>query len=172
MFQVYSNDSLLYLCIYLLHPVYSMGSLSCLNLCNSMNCSSSVHGIFQVRILEWATIFYSGYLPDPEIELVSLECPALAGGFLYHWATWETHIYIWVCVYIYTYIFIYIYIFVFRFFSIRCYYKILNIVHSAISRSLLFILYVVVCTYYSLPLSPSVTISLHSMSVSLFLVWK
>ena len=30
-----------------------------------------------------------GDLPDPGIESVSLASPALAGGFLYHWATWE-----------------------------------------------------------------------------------
>ena len=48
-----------------------MGALSCLNLCNSITYSSSVRGIFQVRILEWAAIFYSGDLPDPEIEPVS-----------------------------------------------------------------------------------------------------
>ena len=35
---------------------------SCLALCNSMNCSppgSSVHGIFQARILEWVAISFS-----------------------------------------------------------------------------------------------------------------
>ena len=34
----------------------------CLTLCNSMDCSlpgSSVHGIFQARILEWVAIFFS-----------------------------------------------------------------------------------------------------------------
>ena len=34
---------------------------SCLTLCNPMDCSlsgSSVHGIFQARILEWIVIFY------------------------------------------------------------------------------------------------------------------
>ena len=39
---------------------------------------SSVHGILQARILEWAAISFSRDLPDPGIELVS---PALAGGF-------------------------------------------------------------------------------------------
>ena len=37
---------------------------------------SSVHGIFQARILEWVAI--SGDLPDPGIEP---ESAALAGGF-------------------------------------------------------------------------------------------
>ena len=39
---------------------------------------SSVHGILQARILEWAAISFSRDLPDPGIELM---CPALAGGF-------------------------------------------------------------------------------------------
>ena len=41
------------------------------NSCESMNCSllaPSVHGIFQLRILEWV-------LPDPGIKLTSLESP-------------------------------------------------------------------------------------------------
>ena len=53
---------------------------SCPTLCDPMECSppgSSVHGILQVRILEWvAKIPSLGDLPDPEIELAS---PALAG---------------------------------------------------------------------------------------------
>ena len=46
-----------------------------------MDCNlpgSSVHGISQARILEWATISFSGDLPSPGIEPLS---PALAGGF-------------------------------------------------------------------------------------------
>ena len=42
---------------------------SCLTLCNPMDCSppgSSVHGIFQARVLEWVTISFN--LPDPGIE--------------------------------------------------------------------------------------------------------
>ena len=59
---------------------------------------SSVHGIFQARILEWVATFYSmgfprqeywsglplstpGDLSDPGTEPVSLVSPALAGGF-------------------------------------------------------------------------------------------
>ena len=48
---------------------------SCLTLCHSMDCSppcSSVHGILQVRILEWVAIPFSGDLPDPRIKLMSL----------------------------------------------------------------------------------------------------
>ena len=38
---------------------------------------SSVHGILQVRTLEWVAISY----PDPEIKPMSLASLALAGGF-------------------------------------------------------------------------------------------
>ena len=43
----------------------------CLTLCNPMECSqsgSSVHGIFQARILEWVAISFSRGFPDPGIE--------------------------------------------------------------------------------------------------------
>ena len=39
---------------------------SCLTLSNPMDCSlpgSSIHGIFQARVLEWGAIAFSGYLP-------------------------------------------------------------------------------------------------------------
>ena len=42
---------------------------------------SSVHGIFQTRILEWVSIPPPGDLPDPGIEPTFLMSPALAGGF-------------------------------------------------------------------------------------------
>ena len=64
----------------------------CPTLCDPMNCSlpgSSVHGILQVRILDWEKKKKKEYwiglpsppprdLPDPGIEPLS---PALAGGF-------------------------------------------------------------------------------------------
>ena len=43
----------------------------CPTLCDPMDCSlpgSSVHGIFQVIVLEWIAISFSGNLPDPGIE--------------------------------------------------------------------------------------------------------
>ena len=46
-----------------------------------MDCStpgSSVHGIFQARMLEWVAISFSRDLPDPRIELAS---SAVAGRF-------------------------------------------------------------------------------------------
>ena len=45
-----------------------------------MDCSpqgSSVHGIFQTRILEWVAISCSRALPDPGMERAS---PVLGGG--------------------------------------------------------------------------------------------
>ena len=57
---------------------------SCPTLCDPMHCSlpgSSVHGILQVRILEWVVVAPPGDLPDPGIKLVSLISPALAGKF-------------------------------------------------------------------------------------------
>ena len=44
---------------------------SCLTLCDPMDCSllgSSVHGIFQARILEWVAIFFSRGSSDPGIK--------------------------------------------------------------------------------------------------------
>ena len=55
-----------------------------LSLCNPMDCSlsgSSVHGIFQTRILEWLPFSSPGDLPDPEIKPAFLASPALAGRF-------------------------------------------------------------------------------------------
>ena len=57
---------------------------SCPTLRDSVDCSlsgSSVHGIFQARILEWVAISYSRDLPDPGMEPVSLVSPALADRF-------------------------------------------------------------------------------------------
>ena len=58
-----------------------------------MDCSwpgSSVHGIFQARILEWVFSFPSPRdLPDPGIEPASLASPTLASGFFTTSATWE-----------------------------------------------------------------------------------
>ena len=46
-------------------------ALLCPTLCDTMDCSlpgSSVHGIFQARIMEWVGISYSRDLPNPGIE--------------------------------------------------------------------------------------------------------
>ena len=55
--------------------------LSCVWLCDPMDCSppgSSVHGIFQARILKWVAFSLPGDLPSPGINHAS---PALTGGF-------------------------------------------------------------------------------------------
>ena len=55
-----------------------------LNDCNPIDSGlpgSSVHKIFQARILEWITISSSRDLPDPGIKPTSPSSPALAGGF-------------------------------------------------------------------------------------------
>ena len=65
-----------------------LSSQSCLTLCDPMDCSlsgSSVHGILQVRILEWITI------PTSKGSSLTKDgsSPALAGGFLTTSAIWE-----------------------------------------------------------------------------------
>ena len=50
-----------------------------------MDCSlpsSSVRGIFQVRILMWIAIPSPGDFPNPGIKPKSLECPVLEGSSL------------------------------------------------------------------------------------------
>ena len=54
---------------------------SCLTFCDPIDCSppgSSVHGIFQARVLEWVAFPSPGDLPDSGIEPGS---PALQVGF-------------------------------------------------------------------------------------------
>ena len=64
----------------------------CPTLCNFMDCSppsSSIHGIFQTRILEWVAISHSrGPSPSREGTCISLSF-ALAGRFFTISATWE-----------------------------------------------------------------------------------
>jgi len=57
---------------------------SYLTLCNPMDYSqpgSSVHGIFQTRLLEEVAVPPLGDLPDSGIKPVSTVSPAFAGGF-------------------------------------------------------------------------------------------
>ena len=77
---------------YLIILLCAQVAQSCPTLCDPMDCSpsdSSVHEIFQARILEWVAISFSRDLPDPGIEPVSLVSPVLTGGFFTSWATWE-----------------------------------------------------------------------------------
>ena len=70
------------LCLRILSLIFSfMCAHSCPSLSNPMDCSppgSSVHGIFQARILEWVAISFLGDLPNPGIKPMSL---TLAGRF-------------------------------------------------------------------------------------------
>ena len=69
----------------------------CLTLRDPIDCSlpgSSVHGIVQVRILEWVPCSPPGDLPDSGTEPISPVSPALAGGFFTTSATWEAKNYI------------------------------------------------------------------------------
>ena len=84
---------------------------SCLTLCNPMNCSlpgSSVHGIFQARILEWVAISFSSRSCLPR-DRTHVSCIAggffttkLSGKLLYIYI--YIYIYMCVCVCVYPYI--------------------------------------------------------------------
>ena len=69
-----------------------MYTQSCPTLHDPKDCSppgSSVHGIFQARILLWVPFPTTGDLSDPGIEPTSLAPPALPGMFFTISATWE-----------------------------------------------------------------------------------
>ena len=54
------------------HQKKSEGAQSCLTLCDPMNCSlpsSSIHGIFQARVLEWVAISFSNKLIKMQISI-------------------------------------------------------------------------------------------------------
>ena len=60
-------------------------SLSRIRLCDPMDCSlpgSTVHEIFQARILEWVAISFSRVLPNPGIEPKSPASPAFQADSL------------------------------------------------------------------------------------------
>ena len=67
---------------------------SCLTFWDPMDCSppeSSVHGIFQARILEWIAFPSPGELPDPGIKLRSpaLQADSLPFELIYYQFKWE-----------------------------------------------------------------------------------
>ena len=68
----------------------------CLIFCNIVDCSllgSSVHGIFQARILEQVPCPPPEDLPDPGIEPTFSYVSALSGRFFTTSVTWEAHSY-------------------------------------------------------------------------------
>ena len=84
----------IYVCVSIF--VVLVGQL-CLTLCDAMGCSpsgSSVHGILQVRILEWVAIPFSKRSSWPRD---GTQVSRIAGSFFTIWATREAHM----CIYIY-----------------------------------------------------------------------
>ena len=72
-------------------PINENKSRSLVSLCNSMGCSlpgSSVHGIFQARILEWVTVPFSRGSSQPRDQT---QVSHIAGRFFTMWATREAH---------------------------------------------------------------------------------
>ena len=111
--QIYIQTNVIpiYLVYIYIHMHASSVAQLCPALCNPMDCSppgSSVHGIFQARILECLPFSPPGDLPSPELEPAS---PALAGGCfttappdkpIYPCTQIYIHVYIFMCTCVYT----------------------------------------------------------------------
>ena len=68
-------------------------SQSCPTLCDSIDCSSSAHGISQARILEWVSISSSRGSSRPR-EQTCISCVScISKQTLYHCTTWEAQDY-------------------------------------------------------------------------------
>ena len=66
-----------------------LAALSCLTFCHTMVCSlpgSSVHGIFQAKVLEWVAISFSRGSSWPRDQT---QVPCIAGRFFTVWVTRE-----------------------------------------------------------------------------------
>ena len=86
-FKLYYNTCMYFLCM------HAKSLQSCLTLFNPMDCNppgSSVHGIFQTRILEWVAISYSGGSSRPRNQ-IGISGISWMPEILCHCATWETH---------------------------------------------------------------------------------
>ena len=73
------------------HVLWSGVAQSCLTLCNPMDCSllgSSVHGVFQARVLEWIAIPFSRGSSQPRNRT---QVSPIAGRRFTVWATREFH---------------------------------------------------------------------------------
>ena len=76
------------------HSFARVQAQSCPTLCDLMGCSlpgSSVHGIFQARILGWVAISYS----QPRIKPMSLASPALEDRFFHHYTPDKPPSFLW-----------------------------------------------------------------------------
>ena len=88
-------------CIYVFLLCVSKLLQSCPTLCNPMDCSlpdSSVHGILQARILEWATMASSRGSSQPRNQTCVSCSSCITGGFF---TTGEAHIYVYLCIHVY-----------------------------------------------------------------------
>jgi len=63
---------------------------SCLTLCDLMDCTYTVYGIFQARILEWVAFPFSRGSSQPRDRT---HVSHIAGGFFTSWATREAQEY-------------------------------------------------------------------------------
>ena len=76
----------------MLHEGRCMCFQSCPTLWNLMDCAHQAHLFMGFSMQEyWSGLLFSspGDLPDPGIKLGSPSTLYLAGGFFYHWTTWE-----------------------------------------------------------------------------------
>ena len=76
----YPSDSQAFACMPRKVKVKGLVAPLCPTLCDPMDCSppgSAVHGILQARILEWVAFPSPGDLPDPGVELGSLQADSL-----------------------------------------------------------------------------------------------
>ena len=77
-----------YVCVLITQSCVLVAQL-CPTLCHPMDCSppgSSVHGIFQARILEWVVISFSKGSSWP-MDRTHVSC--IGRQILHHWTTWE-----------------------------------------------------------------------------------
>ena len=106
-FWTHTHLSFICLSVYLYVYLYAwVLAQLCASLWDPKDCSpqvSSVHGIFQTRVLEWVAIsFFRGSSPPRDQPCVS--CVSCIGRqILYRSATWEdicNYTYIYICIYI------------------------------------------------------------------------
>ena len=74
--------------------MFCISHQSCLTLCNPLDCSpqgSSVHGIFQARIVEWVAISFSRESSQPRNQTCVTYVSCIASRFFTCWATREAH---------------------------------------------------------------------------------
>ena len=67
----------------------------CPTLSHTMDCSlpgSSIHGIFQARVLEWVAFSFSRVYSPPRDRTQASSISCINRWVLYHWVTWETSI--------------------------------------------------------------------------------